>query len=155
MLTMASAKSADSTATSVAVREDHYPAKSSSRPKFFPRRWMLPKLSGGNWKSFNFFSHEDEEVIRLKDDHKKFELSLDLHQYRPDEIAVNVADGVLSVDAKHVAKSEGKFESMEFNRSYTLPKQCRAEDVSSNLSSDGVLVIMAPKTAGRALEHRK
>ena len=33
-----------------------------------------------------------------------------------------------------------------FFRSYTLPRGCKMEDVTSNLSADGVLMITAAKT---------
>merc|ERR1712096_142568 len=39
--------------------------------------------------------------LRLKDDDSKFEVSLDTHQYRPDELKVNVENNLLTVDAKH------------------------------------------------------
>merc|ERR1712130_187064 len=39
----------------------------------------------------------------------------------------------------------GKEVSRSFSRKYTLHKDAKAEDVVSNLSSDGVLVITAPK----------
>lgn len=83
--------------------------------------------------------------MNVKDDENKFEVSLDTHEYRPDEIKVNVTGGVLSVEAKHEEKEEGKFVSRQFNRKYTLPKGCEAHKVTSNLSSDGILMITAPK----------
>jgi HSP20 family molecular chaperone IbpA len=121
---------------------------------FFPRRWMsmMPNvdfdedLFSNKMKSLNLFPEQkDDQVIRMKDDNSKFELSLDTHGYRPDEIKVNVAGGCLSVDAKHEEKEEGKFVSRQFSRKYTLPEGCEAGKVNSNLSSDGVLVISAPK----------
>ena len=38
-----------------------------------------------------------------------------------------------------------RFVSRQFVRKYTLPDGCKPEQVSSNLSSDGVLLITAPK----------
>ena len=38
-------------------------------------------------------------------DEEKFEVSLDSSQYRPDELRVNVKDGVVSVEKKHEDKS--------------------------------------------------
>jgi HSP20 family molecular chaperone IbpA len=121
---------------------------------FFPRRWMstMPNvdfdkdLFNDKMKSLNLFPEQkDDQVIRMKDDDSKFELSLNTHGYRPDEIKVNVAGGCLSVDAKHEEKEEGKFVSRQFSRKYTLPEGCEAGKVNSNLSSDGILVISAPK----------
>merc|ERR1712227_453938 len=87
----------------------------------------------------------DDQIIRVKDDDAKFELSLDTHGFRPDEIKVNVAGGVLGVEAKHEEKGDNKHILRQFSRKYTLPEGCEAARVNSNLSSDGVLVITAPK----------
>ena len=114
----------------------------------FPRRLMrLPSL----------FSEErtkdivikDVQTIKVRDDEKVFEVSLDTHNYRPDEIKVNVVDKVLSIEGKHEEKSEdgNKFISRQFMRRYTLPQDCKPEQVVSNLSADGVLLVTAPKLA--------
>merc|ERR1711934_184758 len=95
----------------------------------------------------NINSNKDEQIIKLKDDDAKFEISFDTHDYRPDEIKVCVVGDELSVDAKHEEKSDNKFVSRQFSRKYTLPKGCDAAMVSSNLSSDGILMVTAPKKA--------
>ena len=79
----------------------------------------------------------------------KLEVSLDTSQYRPDELSVSVSDGVLRVEGKHEEKAEdgSKMVSRMFSRQYTLPPSTKQEEVASNLSSDGVLVITAPKKA--------
>merc|ERR1712066_877106 len=117
-------------------------------PSVFPRRWMMPRMFGmldtgalANTTGGAF----DEQIIRVKDDDAKFELSLDTHGFRPDEIKVNVAGGVLGGEAKHEEKGDNKFVLRQFSRKYTLPEGCEAARVNSNLSSDGVLVITAPK----------
>jgi len=134
-------------------------------PSIFPRRWMMPRMFGmmdsGTLDAMpafgeDFFSDKlskmnlfqdkgDDQIIRVKDDDAKFELSLDTHGFRPDEIKVNVAGGVLGVEAKHEEKGDNKFVLRQFSRKYTLPEGCEAARVNSNLSSDGVLVISAPK----------
>jgi len=112
----------------------------------FPRKWMLPSLNAP-LKQMDLFNSKDTEVIRVKEDDAKMEVSLDTAQYRPDELKLTVADGVVSVEGKHEEKAEdgSKMVSRSFQRKYTLPKGAKAEDVVSNLSSDGVLVITAPK----------
>ncbi len=120
-------------------------------PFLFPRRWMLPRFLSRD-ESEKLFPSEffdlnkkEEQVLRVKDDDSKFELSLDTHEYRPDELKVNVEGNVLSVDAKHEEKGDNKFVSRQFSRKYTLPAGCEPHKVSSNLSSDGILMISAPK----------
>lgn len=114
----------------------------------FPRRLMrLPSLF--NEERTKDLVVKDDQTIKVRDDEKVFEVSLDTHNYRPDEIKVNVVDKVLSVEGKHEEKSEdgNKFTSRQFARRYTLPQNCRPEQVVSNLSADGVLLITAPKLA--------
>merc|ERR1711915_527080 len=113
----------------------------------FPRRWMLPGLSSDITRDLDIFKSKDNEVIRVKDDEKKMEVSLDTSQYRPDELKVSIDKGVVTVEGKHEEKAEdgSKMVPRMFSRKYTLPSEVKAEDVVSNLSSDGVLVITAPK----------
>ena len=117
-----------------------------------PRRWMLPRfLSRDETEKifpsdfFDFGRNSGDNVLRVKDDDSKFELSLDTHEFRPDELKVNVNGNVLSVEAKHEEKSDNKHVLRQFSRKYTLPEGCEAHKVSSNLSSDGILMISAPK----------
>merc|ERR1711944_142846 len=112
----------------------------------FPRRWMLPALNT-DLPNMDIFKDKDNEVIRVKEDESKMEVSLDTSQYRPDELKVMVNDGVLTVEGKHEEKAEdgSKMVSRMFSRKYTLPPSAKSEEVVSNLSSDGVLVITAPK----------
>jgi len=113
----------------------------------FPRRWMLPALNTDFPNNMELFKTKDSEVIRVKEDDSKMEVSLDTSQYRPDELKVSVSDGVLMVEGKHEEKAEdgSKMVSRMFSRKYTLPPSAKTDEVASNLSSDGVLVITAPK----------
>jgi len=114
----------------------------------FPRRWMLPALNTDFPSNMDIFKDKkDNEVIRVKEDEDKMEVSLDTSQYRPDELKVCVNDGVLVVEGKHEERAEDgtKMVSRMFSRKYTLPSSAKQEEVASNLSSDGVLVITAPK----------
>merc|ERR1712156_112903 len=115
----------------------------------FPRRWMLPALNTDFPTSLDLFKTKDSEVIRVKEDDSKLEVSLDTSQYRPDELKVSVSDGVLLVEGKHEEKAEdgSKMVSRMFSRKYSLPPNAQADQVASNLSSDGVLVVTAPKKA--------
>merc|ERR1719210_2925967 len=109
--------------------------------------WMFPALNTDFPSNMDIFKDKDNEVIRVKEDETKMEVSLDTSQYRPDELKVMVNDGVLTVEGKHEEKAEdgSKMVSRMFSRKYTLPPAAKSEEVVSNLSSDGVLVITAPK----------
>merc|ERR1712212_1075327 len=113
----------------------------------FPRRWMLPSLKS-EFRDMDLFKEKDSEVIRVKNDDNKMEVSLDTSQYRPDELNVSTADGAVTIQGKHEEKAEDgtKMLSRQFVRKYTLPAGAKPEDVVSNLSSDGVLVVTANKS---------
>merc|ERR1711879_575745 len=96
----------------------------------FPRRWMLPALTTDFPTNMELFKTKDSEVIRVKEDDSKLEVSL------------AVSNGVLVVEGKHEEKAEdgSKMVARSFSRKYSLPASAEADQVASNLSSDGVLV---------------
>lgn len=74
-----------------------------------------------------------------------FQVCMDVHQFAPDEITVTTVNDVVVVDAKHDGhEDEHGLISRQFTRRYTLPTGYHANQVVSELSSDGVLTIKAP-----------
>merc|ERR1711874_35728 len=63
------------------------------------------------------------------------------------KLSVNVADGQLVIEGKHLEKSEAGevMLSRQFRRQYGLGPQFTLTEVVSNLSQDGVLVVTVPK----------
>ena len=110
----------------------------------FPRRHMVP-FFGQDLAATDLFKEKDHEVIRVKDDEKQLEVSLDTSHYRPDELHVRYNNGVLTIEGKHEEKSEDGLHVVQrpFKRSYTVPS--RPKCISSDLSGDGVLVVQAKK----------
>lgn len=78
-------------------------------------------------------------------------LRADLPGVKPDEIEVDVEDGVLTVSGEHEEKTEEKEERYlrrqrrygSFSRSMTLPEGVKAEDIEAN-TTDGVLELRIP-----------
>ncbi|XP_034938248.1 protein lethal(2)essential for life-like [Chelonus insularis] len=92
-------------------------------------------------------------VSTLQADKNKFQVSLDVQQFAPEEINVKVSGRHVIVEGKHEEKQdEHGFISRQFVRRYMIPEQCDIDQVESHLSSDGVLTIMAPKK--KALEDK-
>ena len=116
-----------------------------SSPLAFPRRHMIPHFGGSELAETDLFKGQDHEVIRVRDDAKELEVSLDTSHYRPDELHVRYKDGVLTIDGRHEEKSEDGLHMVQraFTRKYTVPSN--PEHISSNLASDGVLVVKAVK----------
>merc|ERR1712018_289852 len=90
--------------------------------------------------------------ISTNDDEKKFEISVDTQDFKPEEVKVNVKNNVVTIAAKHEEqKNEGSnnksYVSKQFAHSRTLPSSCKMENVTSNLTSPGLVLVSAPKTA--------
>ena len=104
---------------------------------------MLPSLLD----SEDLVKLSDSGVINTVDDDTKLELSLNTAGYKPSELSVNVADGQLVIEGKHLEKSEAGevMVSRQFRRQYGLGPQFTLTEVVSNLSQDGVLVVTVPK----------
>merc|ERR1712002_537058 len=114
-------------------------------PWMMPRNWMMPKLFDENFNSL--LDKKDSNLISMKNDENKMEISLNTTGYMPSELKVNVADGELTIEGKHEEKSEEghTMVSKQFSRRYTLPAEAKLTEVVSNLSQDGVMVITVPK----------
>ena len=95
-------------------------------------------------------------------------LRADLPGVKPDEIEVEVEDGVLTVSGEHEEKTEekeGRYLRRErrfgsFSRSMALPEGVRSEDIEAT-TSDGVLELKIPvpvpkeKPAKRSRSRRR
>ena len=116
----------------------------------FPKRTFMRLPSTFNEETSKDLYGKDEQQISIKEDEKNFQVSLDTSAFRPDEIKISVdSNNLLSIEANHEEKSEDGHKLVErrFIRKYTLPTNCKPENVVSNLSSDGVLMVTAPKLA--------
>merc|ERR1719186_899401 len=103
------------------------------------------KLFEDNFSSM--LDMKDSNLISMKNDDSKMEISLNTAGYKPSELKVNVADGEISIEGKHEEKSEEgqTMVSRQFSRRYTLPAEAKMTEVVSDLSQDGVMVITVPK----------
>ncbi|XP_018329948.1 alpha-crystallin A chain [Agrilus planipennis] len=84
----------------------------------------------------------------IKADEDKFQVNVDVQQFAPDEITVKVDDdkNTITVEGKHEEKpDEHGYISRHFVRRYVIPEGHDMKNIQSNLSSDGVLTIAAPK----------
>lgn len=73
-------------------------------------------------------------------------MTLDVQQFHPEEIKVKVVGKNVIIEGKHEEKEdEHGWISRQFTRKYLVPEQCDIDQLSSSLSSDGVLIISAPR----------
>ena len=98
-----------------------------------PLRYQLPTRSAAS---------------NVSNNKEGFEVSLDVQQFRPEEITVKMKDDFIVVEGKHdERKDEHGYVSRQFTRRYKVPDDVEVDQVLSRLSSDGVLTITAPKKA--------
>ncbi|RZF44893.1 hypothetical protein LSTR_LSTR004518 [Laodelphax striatellus] len=103
-------------------------------------------LRTGYIRPWNSLVRQNSGVSNLTADHEKVQVSLDVQQFAPSEITVKTVDGTIIVEGKHEEKKdEHGFISRHFVRKYVLPKDVDSNNITSSLSSDGVLTISAPK----------
>lgn len=82
----------------------------------------------------------------IKTNKNQFQINLDVQHFAPEEIAVKTADGYIVIEAKHEEKQDDHgFVSRQFVRRYSLPEGAEPDNVISELSSDGVLTVTAPR----------
>ncbi|CAK1546816.1 unnamed protein product [Leptosia nina] len=96
------------------------------------------------WRFLDALARDVGSTIVSEKD--KFHINLDVQHFSPDEINVKTADGYVVVEAKHEEKKDehGSI-SRQFVRKYSLPEGVESEDIVSQLSSDGILTITAPR----------
>lgn len=78
-------------------------------------------------------------------DKDAFRVTLDVMHYKPEEVEVKVVDNSIIVVAKHEEREdEQSLVSRQLVRKYAIPESVEADEITSSISSDGVLIIQAP-----------
>lgn len=139
-----------------AVRKSHAEMDMSLAP-FRPQlpSWAIPDNVKDQWKPM--MAPANDEVIKVTNDDTKFEVTLDVSEYKPEELKVTTVNNTLAIEGKHeshksdekntpASTASGNSSVMrQFSRKWTLPSNANPNDVVSNLSSDGILMITAPR----------
>lgn len=105
---------------------------------FYYRPWM------------NVMRRKDGAVMMgIASDNDNFKVIIDVRQFKPEEVTVKVVGRCIVVEAKHEEKrDEHGSISRQFLRKYLLPDRAELDQVSSTISSDGILIITAPLKKG-------
>lgn len=98
------------------------------------------------WVSLmNLANHDGTEKVSHIDKDGTFQVSLDCQHFAPNEINVKTVDNSIIVEAKHEEHPDDHgYISRQFTRRYNLPEGFNVKDVTSAISSDGVLTIKVP-----------
>ncbi|CEF63216.1 Protein lethal(2)essential for life [Strongyloides ratti] len=140
---------------SVAQRNDYYSYPSTydmmspfyEIERFFEeveRRFFQPMWTSNDFREMFKLGSSNEE-LKVTDDY--ISLKMDVSQFHPNELRVNIADGYIVIEGRHqeMYNRHGMMQRA-FIRRYVLPSNVREEDVVSDLSKDGILTITGKKT---------
>lgn len=87
--------------------------------------------------------HSTLPVVCDRPDPNRMRLRINLQQFAPDEVQVQVRDGRLQVHAKHAEHTPGRNVACEFRYEVSLPADLPASAVRMNRGDDGVLFVEA------------
>lgn len=83
-------------------------------------------------------------IITEPDGTRKLRLSVDVGEFKPDEIVVKTAEKKLIVHAEHEEKLSGRTLHKEFNKEYELPESVDQSSITAYIGEEGKLYIEAP-----------
>lgn len=112
-------------------------------PSLFSRALRFNADLGANWKP----------VVDLTENDKEFLIKAQLPEVKKEDIAVSVADGIVTISGERKQEKETKNESEirteslygTFSRSFSLPDNVDTQAISAEMK-DGALRVRVPKT---------
>ncbi|KAM3869187.1 alpha-crystallin B chain-like [Diretmus argenteus] len=117
----------------------------SDWPLIWPFSWSLPWIRSSNLRWFNWPENGHSEMRVEKD---RYVIYLDVKHFSPEDLSVNVSEDFITIHAKHEERQDDHgFVSREFLRKYKLPMGASGADVTSSLSSDGLLTVSARRSS--------
>lgn len=97
---------------------------------------------------FNFNISFDFDALKLHENKNRFLVRMDMRHFHPNEINVSTVKNSVTVQAEHrEMRDNGGCYIRQSTRRYNLPKGFKAEDMTSSVSSDGILTVEAIPTA--------
>ncbi|XP_076276323.1 protein lethal(2)essential for life [Lasioglossum baleicum] len=111
-----------------------------------PARSMLSGRYFRPWRNVSTRQPSSGSSTIQLDNKDNFQVILDVQQFSPEEITVKTVSNNIIIEAKHEERQdEHGYVSRQFLRRYVLPPSHDVINITSSLSSDGVLTITAPK----------
>lgn len=95
---------------------------------------------------FNELERIDEASLKSKVDeqNENYSVTLEVPGFEENEIDIEVHDGLLNIKAEHSEKPEHLCFYKKVNRSWTLPKNVKSEEIQAKLKN-GILTVLVPK----------
>lgn len=76
---------------------------------------------------------------------ENYSVTLEVPGFDESEIDIEVHDGLLYIRAEHDEKSEHQHFYKKVNRSWTIPKDVKSEEIQAKLKN-GILTVLIPRT---------
>ncbi|ODN02791.1 Alpha-crystallin A chain [Orchesella cincta] len=114
----------------------------------FPALAKYLQLRNSPLKDFKYLLAKENplKIESFKCEGDKYELKLNVQTFKPEEIQVKITDRWITIIGEHEDRTdERNFSRQEFLRKYTIPNEVNSDDITCELSSDGYLLISAPK----------
>ncbi|GFT80913.1 protein lethal(2)essential for life [Nephila pilipes] len=83
----------------------------------------------------------------MSDQHSEpgFETKLNISDFSPEEVTVHADDRYVTITAEHEERrGDSGYVARHFIRRFLLPDNVASENLSTHLSSDGILTVQAP-----------
>jgi HSP20 family molecular chaperone IbpA len=92
-------------------------------------------------------SQTNENSSSSEDEQDTFTVKVDVQQYTPEELEVKTVDNFICISGKHEEKKEDgtAHVSRQFSRRYGIPRGVKPEAITCKLTSEGVMVLSAPR----------
>ncbi|CAH1640358.1 unnamed protein product [Spodoptera littoralis] len=107
------------------------------------------------WRLMGKQSITKEFGSTIENEKGNYKITMDVQHYKPEEISVKVTDNEIIVEGKHEDRPDAHgYISRQFKRRYALPSHCPGENVTSSMSSDGILIIIAEKKSSSEKQEK-
>lgn len=132
------------------IVDDFYPTSYNNfGSRYYPSNFYIVPAERSSMRSLSGLK---SQLSYLDDLEKKshvgkegFQICLDVQHFQPNEISVKTENNSIFVHGKHEEKQDDHgCISREFTRRYELPKGFKVDDLTSSLSSDGILTLKCP-----------
>ncbi|CAF0998148.1 unnamed protein product [Rotaria sordida] len=112
-----------------------------------------------DYSNFLHGSDFQPRIVDKGDNKKQLEMSIEMKNYKPEEIKVSIKNNELIVKGEHRHKGDNSFERSFFFKSTTLPPGTQVEQTQSYFTDGGQLKIEAPyveqKEATKSVEQKE
>lgn len=132
------------------IIDDFYPTSYNNfGSRYYPSNFFIVPAERPLMRSLSGLksqlSHLDDLEKKSHVGKEGFQICLDVQHFQPNEISVKTENNSIVVHGKHEEKQDDHgYISREFTRRYELPKGFKVDDVTSSLSSDGILTLKCP-----------